>query len=65
MPQRTWVMVALYYEKEGSHMKPQTLWFHFYDKFQIAETIETESLFVFASGWDERQVSKMSAYPLV
>lgn len=64
MPQGTWVMSALCYKKEGSHMKSRTVWFHFYDKSRIAETIKTEGLFVFASGWGERQIPKMPVLSL-
>lgn len=52
-------MAAFCYEKEGRHMKSQTVRFHFYDKSRIAETRET-GLLVFASGWGERHMPKMS-----
>lgn len=53
MLQGKWIMGALCFVKEGSHMKSWAVWFHFYDMSRIGEIVETEGWSVVVTRWEK------------
>lgn len=53
MLQGKWIMGALCFVKEGSHMKSWAVWFHFYDMSRISEIVETEGWSVVVTRWEK------------